>query len=176
MLPHDEETQRMHWRVKDAERAGVARDVVAPMMRELAGRYEAAAEARFAANDLMAWSDVFAAITWWARAGERSEAVRVLEGARGRARRLAEGENEVLAELDRLNEWMSRPGGVASGLPANAADTMHAAFDAAASAANDPTDRAAVFEALDAEERSEFDVQADAPIAPRLWLLAAVGT
>lgn len=106
MGPHDEQIQRMHWQLKEFERLRVPHRAMVPMMRDIAQRYEDAANDRFQGGDVLAWSDTFAALTWWARAGERAHAERVVRVARERAAQLPEGRDETLAEIDRLRAWM----------------------------------------------------------------------
>lgn len=103
--PLDERAQDLHWQIEDAVRAGKSAVSVVPLMQEAARAYEDAAQRRFDDGDAFGWSDVYAAITWWARSDETLEVKRVIAKALARAEQLTEGRDEVIAEIESLRKW-----------------------------------------------------------------------
>lgn len=108
MLKHplDARAQELHWLISDAQHTRPVPVTLVPQMRELAGLYERCAKRRFEAEESLAWSDVFAAVTWWINAGDFDESDRVNAEARERAKSLNPEEcADVIDELDRLRAW-----------------------------------------------------------------------
>ena len=101
----DAANQRLHWQLEELEARGVSQRERFPRMRELSVGYERSAAQRFGEGDLMAWSDLFAAITWAAKAGDRMRWRSLLQQGHERAEAMAEGRDEVEAELEDLRAW-----------------------------------------------------------------------
>lgn len=100
----DDENQRLHWQLKELEARGISQRERFARMRRLCLGYERAAMCRFDVGDSMAWSDLFAAITWAAEAGDRPMWHRLIDDGRRRARGI-DGGDEIEAELNRLYTW-----------------------------------------------------------------------
>jgi len=101
MDPRIARAQRLHWEIEALLRLGVHSVGLRPKRREAAVLHEELARERLAQGDVSGWTDLFAAITYWAEVGHTVHARELLQfGAR-----IAVG--AVAAELEALRTWMS---------------------------------------------------------------------
>jgi len=93
--------QRLHWEIEALLRLGVHGAGLRAKRREAAALHEELACERIAQDDLLGWTDLFAAITYWAEAGHSLHAFELLQFGT----HIAIG--AVVSELEALRTWMT---------------------------------------------------------------------
>jgi hypothetical protein len=117
MDPRVERAQQLFWEIEALRKKGGSAAAM-PQLVEMARLHEERARELLQAGDPDGWTDLFAAVTAWGEARQRSDADRVLAAGRGFAHSLGDEKASVENELRRLEEWQdslpAAPGPLAS--------------------------------------------------------------
>jgi hypothetical protein len=103
-----ERAQELFWRIADLRDRGLGGTPILVMLREMARLHEDRARELLNREDLGGWTDLFAAVTAWAEAGEARRVRSLLDLGYDQASRVSDGRDAIETELRGLAEWSKR--------------------------------------------------------------------
>lgn len=105
--PRIAQAQALHWQIEGLRAHGAHSATLRALNRDVARIYEARARELLTNEDPQGWTDLFAAISHWAEAGEEAASVSLLDWGNRFATRLPEdARHAIRVELDGLRAWL----------------------------------------------------------------------
>lgn len=98
--------QALHWEITTLRQLGAHRSDLNARRREAACLLEERARELLQRREVLGWTDLFAATTYWGEAGERERASRLLEWAEQHADAFPEFGPRLRHELADLHLWL----------------------------------------------------------------------
>jgi hypothetical protein len=105
MDPRVEQTQRLFWEIEHLRPQGACRLVTRKLIA-MAHLHEERGRELLTHRDPDGWTDWYAAITAWAKAGSMDEARRLVREGCRLAGLFADGQDNVLRQLEELDAWI----------------------------------------------------------------------
>jgi len=120
-----ERAQQLFWEIEAVRQNGVYPAALAQLL-EMARLHEEGARELLQAGNSDGWTDLFAAVTAWGEARQRSEADRLLAVGRGFAVAMGPDNEGVGNELHRLAVWLDTLSPASQVPPTNGAASLPA--------------------------------------------------
>lgn len=98
--------QALHWEIEALRQLGAHHAALNVKHREAAGLLEERAREVLGQRDALGWTDLFAAVTHWAEAGERRRAEALLRFGESCVGDFPDGADSLRNELDELRAWL----------------------------------------------------------------------
>ena len=104
--PRIHQAQTLHWQIETLRGLGAHSATLRPRHREIARIYEERAREILASTDGLGWTDLFAAVTHWAEAGEAERAQSLLHLGDRLTTAPGEANAAIRSHLDELRSWL----------------------------------------------------------------------
>lgn len=105
--PRIAQAQALHWEIEVLRAHGAHSATLRARHRNAARIYESRARELLANGDVLGWTDLFAALTHWAEAGDEAACASLLNLGNQHAAMLPDdAARAILAQLDELRAWL----------------------------------------------------------------------
>lgn len=104
--PRIHQAQALHWKIEALQRLGAHSGTVRSRHREIARIYEERARELLASSDELGWTDLLAAVSHWAEAGEAERARNLLHLGHRLTTTPGEANDALRSQLNELRTWL----------------------------------------------------------------------